>query len=85
MLVKKILISIALIFFFTNSYAEEPKYSNNLNENIIKYYWFIEESKIVANDRFSTEVVTLSYGDWILKCSIVYYPGEFERTKCKLP
>ena len=82
---KKILISIALIFFFTNSYADEPEYSNNLNENIIKYYWYIEESKIVANDRFTTEVVTLSNGAWILKCSIFYYPGEFEKTKCKLP
>ena len=82
---KKILISIALIFFFTNSYADEPEYSNNLNENIIKYYWYIEESKVVANDRFTTEVVTLSNGSWILKCSIFYYPGEFETTKCKLP
>ena len=87
----KILIIFFIFIISTNSFAEEPEYSNNVNENVIKYYWSIDDTKVVSGDKFVSEIITLkqgadnSYDDWILKCIIFYYYDEYPRTSCSMP
>ena len=88
---KKIFISLLFIIFFSPSFADKPEYSNNVNENIMKYGWEVIDSKIVSNAKFTTEIITLSLNpkywslDWILKCSFVYEPDYIGKTICRLP
>ncbi len=81
----KAFIFILIIFFSTNTLADEPEYSFSLNENIIEYGWKIKNtSNLVGTETRAVEVVTLSKNGWILKCSLTYYPQIFKQ-KCWMP
>mgnify|MGYP001201467141 CR=1 FL=1 len=82
---KRILICLFFLIFSTNLLANEPEYSNSLNENILEHGWKIKvTSNLVGNERSSFEVITLSKNAWILKCSLNYWPQEFYQ-RCWLP
>ena len=59
---KKILIIIVLVFFWNNYLlADEPEYSNSLNENIIKHGWKTKHSSSLSStERSAVEIITLS-------------------------
>ena len=83
---KKNLIIVFFGFFWTTYLnADEPEYSSSLNENIIEYGWEIKNtSSLAGTERTAVEVITLSKNNWILKCSIHYYPDELYH-RCWLP
>ena len=71
---KKILIIIVLVFFWTNYLlADEPEYSNSLNENINKHGWEFLSFFNTTTQRSAVEIITLSKNNWILKCSLHYF------------
>jgi len=94
---KKILIIIVLVFFWTNYLlADEPEYSNSLNENINKHGWEVLSFFNAGTERSAVEVITLSKNNWILKCTLHYfYEDEWYKNdygdyddfyqKCNLP
>ena len=78
-------IFIIIIFFSTNTLADEPEYSYSLNENIIEYGWKIKNtSNLVGTEKLGNEVITLHKNGWILKCSIFYAPTTFIQ-RCEIP
>ncbi len=80
----KTFIFILIIFFSTNTLADEPEYSFSLNENIIEYGWKIKNtSNLVSTERKAIEIVTLSKNGWILKCSLTY--SQIFKQNCWIP
>ena len=86
---KKIFILIIYIFFSTNSFAEELYYTDSVNENVEYNDWYVVDTKIFSNEKFTTEIISLQHRSqrfWELKCIIYYYPGDITKnTKCILP
>ena len=82
---KRILICLFFLIFSTNLLANEPEYSDSLNENILEYDWKIKStSNLVGTEKSSVEVITLSKNAWILKCTLTYLPTNFYQ-RCWLP
>ena len=86
---KKIFIFIIYIFFLTNSFAETPYYTDSVNENVEYNDWYVVDTKIFSNEKFTTEIISLQHRSqrfWELKCIIYYYPDNIKKnTKCILP
>ena len=82
----KISTIIVLIFFYSSLlFADEPEYSNSLNENRIKYGWkIISSTSLGSTERSATEIITLTKNKWLLKCSFHYFYDEFYQ-RCYLP
>ena len=68
------------IFFVFSSFAlaEEPKYSNKLNENINKLSWKLVSTKSVKMKDYPAEINTLTRFGYVLKCVIIYFPDEID-------
>ncbi len=82
---KKILGIIFLSLLWCNTVlADAPKYDlNSLDKNTIKG-WKIKEITMVSYKDIHSEIYTLSKGNWVLKCQILYDFGEIE-THCITP
>ncbi len=82
---KRILICLFFFTFSTNLLANEPEYSNSLNENILEYGWKIKSSEMInRSEGLPVEIYTLSHRNYILKCVIIYRGGSFSKY-CELP
>ena len=74
------------LFLISNSFANPPDYTNDINQNIREFNWKVKNtSNLVGSDRFSTEVITFTKNNWILKCSIHYFPYDRTDVRCSLP
>ena len=82
---KRILICLFFLIFSTNLLANEPEYSNSLNENILEYGWKIKSSEMInRSEGVPFEIYTLSHRNYILKCVIIYRGSSFSKY-CELP
>ncbi len=82
---KRILICLFFLIFSTNLLANEPEYSNSLNENILEYGWKIKSSEMInRSEGVPFEIYTLSHRNYILKCVIIYGGISFSKY-CELP
>ena len=67
-------------------FGEEPKWDyTDLNKNVIEYGWKIKSSKMTKVDKLPLEIYTLTKGNWVLKCQILYIPEEISQTWCNTP
>ena len=81
---KKIFICLFFVIFSTYSLADEPEYSDSINENMNEYGWKIKSSKFFKFERSFVEIYTLTNKNYVLKCNIVYRAIELS-TYCELP
>ena len=80
------IILVLKLFLLSSSLAGEPDYTNDINQNIREFNWKVKNtSKLVGSERFSTEVITFTKNNWILKCSIHYFPYDRTDVRCSLP
>ena len=84
---KKLSLYIFLCLLWCNvGFGEEPKWDfGDLNKNVIEYGWKIKSSKMTKVDKLPLEIYTLTKGNWVLKCQILYIPEEVSRTWCNTP
>ena len=84
---KKLSLYVFLVLMFCNvGFGEEPKYdSSDLNKNVTEYGWKIKSSKMTKVDGLPSEIYTLTKGNWVLKCLIIYIPKEILETWCGTP
>ena len=71
-----------------NAYAAEiPDYIDDINENIKKYGWKIDDSYFMNNKNNGNfiEIVTMSNKGWIIKCGIFYVFEKIHRVTCEAP
>ena len=85
---KRIFICLFFIIFSTTLLANEPEYSNSLNENINKFAWKVKKSEIIyRSEGVPIEIYTLmdkKYNSYILKCVLIYR-GNSISEYCELP
>ena len=84
---KKLSLYVFLVLMFCNvGFGEEPKWAfTDLNKNVIEYGWKIKSSKMTKVDGLPSEIYTLTKGNWVLKCLIIYIPKEILETWCGTP
>ena len=82
---KKLSLYVLLGLMFCNvGFAETPKYDyKNLNRNIING-WKIEQFTMSEYKNVPSEIYTLTKGNWVLKCQILYV-FEDVQTVCTIP
>ena len=70
-----------------NAYADEiPEYGYDINENIKKYGWKINDSKFMNYKNGPIiEIVTMSNKGWVIKCGIFYSAERINRVTCDAP
>tara|TARA_B100001175_G_C19205046_1_gene493198 strand:- start:60 stop:308 length:249 start_codon:yes stop_codon:yes gene_type:complete len=81
---KKLFIILTFIICSNFALAEEPEYDDYLNENIKKYGWKIQTSKITTIGENPAEIHTLTKSGYILKCITIYRVGNL-RSYCETP
>ena len=83
---KKILGIVVLVLMWCNvGFSEEPTFEKRyMNENIIEHGWKVKKSTMTILKSAPVEIYTLTKGNWILKCQIVYIPEEM-LTWCMTP
>ena len=84
---KKLSLYIFLCLLWCNvGFGEEPKWDfGDLNKNVIEYGWKIKSSKMTKVDGLPSEIYTLTKGNWVLKCLIIYIPKEIWEIRCGTP
>tara|TARA_A100001011_G_C13774934_1_gene620753 strand:+ start:91 stop:354 length:264 start_codon:yes stop_codon:yes gene_type:complete len=86
---KKLLgIVILGLLLSSNAYADEiPDYDDDINENIKKYGWKIDDTYFSNRPDAGTfvEMVTMSNKGWIIKCGIFYHHEKVIRVICNAP
>ena len=86
---KKLLSIVVLgLLLSGNGYADEiPDYIDDINENIKKYGWKINDSKFMNNKNNGAiiEIVTMSNKGWVIKCGIFYSAERINRVTCDAP
>ena len=75
---------ILFIFFSTKLLANEPEYSDSLNENRIKFGWSVRNLEVIRIGEAPAEIYTLTKGSYTLKCFIIYRANSLS-TYCDLP
>ena len=80
------IILVVKLFLLSISLAGEPDYTNDLNQNIREFNWKIKNTSIpVGSQSSTTEIITLTKNNWLLKCAIHYFPYNRSDTRCSLP
>ena len=69
---KKLFIILTFIICSNFANAEAPEYDDFLNENIKKYGWKIQNSKMITMGEYPAEIHTLTKSGYILKCITIY-------------
>ena len=81
---KRILICLFFLIFSTKLLANEPEYSDSLNENRIKFGWSVRNLEVIRIGEAPAEIYTLTKGSYTLKCFIIYRANSLS-TYCDLP
>jgi len=85
-MMKKLSLYIFLVLMFCNvGFSEEPTFDyRDMNKNIIEHGWKVKKSTMTKLKTVPVEIYTLTKGNWILKCQILYMHDEME-TFCMTP
>ena len=83
---KKLSLYVFLGLLWSNiGFSEEPKYDyRDMNKNINEYGWKVKKSTMTKLKTAPMEIYTLTKGNWILKCQILYMHDEMQ-TFCMTP
>ena len=83
---KKLSMIVAMLLWCNVGFGEEPKWDfTDLNKNVTEYGWKIKSSKMTKVDKLPLEIYTLTKGNWVLKCQILYIPEVGSQTWCGTP
>ena len=81
---KKLFIILTFIICSNFALAEVPEYDDFLNENIKKYGWKIQTSKMTTMKEYPAEIHTLTKSGYILKCITIYRVSNLQ-SHCETP
>jgi len=81
---KKLFIILTFIICSNSAIAEEPEYDDLLNDNIKKYGWKIQNSKMTKIGEYPAEIHTLTKSGYILKCLTIYRVKNLQ-SHCETP
>ena len=83
---KKLLAIVVLVLMWCNvGFSEEPTFDySDMNKNIIEHGWKVKKSTMTKLKDAPVEIYTLTKGNWILKCQILYIPKQMQ-TWCMTP
>ena len=66
-------------------FSEEPTFdSKDINKNIIEHGWMVESFTMTPFNNLLVEIYTLTKGNWILKCQVLY-THDVLKTFCMTP